>query len=368
MSAERILFLSPCVPRPGGNGLAMRAHAVSEALRELGRVEIFVRPVWPVSMWIGTHLPWLWQLGRLSARDWPWVKRGLPVSGEFSRVHVFRMAMVPWAVEFLGRVACDLDLDESEVQARGRIAALYRRKGAYLKAWTINREAEFYEAREREWLPRFRRVYASSTTEMKRLESQYPALPLVLLPNTVSVAAPKLRARSSKFRILFVGTLNHYPNADAAEFLVAELAPLLDPTRFEICIAGSGGGRRAWLKRLLSPGATVRWLGFVEDLEELYAATDAVVVPIRAGGGTRIKILEALAYGLPVVSTSVGMEGLLLEPNRDILVSETAVEFASACEMLRTNVALARDLGERGRRVVSRSYSKAALTAALGLR
>ncbi len=366
MSEQRILFLSPCVPRAGGNGLAMRAHAVSEALRELGSVEIFVRPVWPVSMWIGTHLPWLWQLGGLSARDWPWVTRELPVIGEFSRVHVFRMAMVPWSVGFVGQVACDLDLDESEVQARGRIAGLYRATRAYLKAWTINREAAFYEAREREWLPRFRRVYVSSTIELKRLQSQYPALPLVLLPNTVSLAAPILRARSGKFRVLFVGTLDHYPNADAANFLVAAIAPLLDPNRFEICIAGGGGGRIARFRRMLSPGKTVRWMGFVEDLQGLYAATDAVVVPIRAGGGTRIKILEALAHGLPVVSTAVGMEGLDLEPTRDLLLAETAVEFASACQLLRTNMELARSLGDSGRNAVAVSYSKAALTTALG--
>ena len=365
MSEERILFLSPCVPRAGGNGLAMRAHAVSEALRELGSVEIFVRPVWRVSMWIGTHVPWLWQLGGPAARDWPSMTRWLPVSGEFSRVHVFRMAMVPWAVGFVGKVACDLDLDESEVQARRRIAGLYRAKAAHLQAWTIDREAAFYEARERKWLPRFRRVYASSTIEMKRLQSQYSALPLRLLPNTVSLAAPNVRARSGKFRVLFVGTLDHYPNADAADFLVAAIAPLLDPNHFEICIAGGGGGRQARLRRMLSPGRTVRWLGFVKDLEGLYAATDAVVVPIRAGGGTRIKILEALAHGLPVVSTAVGMEGLDLEPNRELLLAETAVEFASACELLRTNMELARSLGDSGRNVVSRSYCKAVLTAAL---
>src|SRR5262249_49462527 len=90
--------------------------------------------------------------------------------------------------------------------------------------------------------------------------------------------------------------------------------------------------------------------GPVEDVEPVLRDTAAVVVPLRAGGGTRLKVLEAWAHSLPVASTTLGCEGLGAEPGADVLIGDTTADLASACVQLLTDRATARRAAQRGRR------------------
>ena len=85
-------------------------------------------------------------------------------------------------------------------------------------------------------------------------------------------------------------------------------------------------------------------------------AADVAIVPLRIGGGTRLKILDALALGTPVVSTGVGAEGILVEPGRDLLIGDAPLEFARAVHAVCTDAARARALATNGRRLVVERY------------
>ncbi|MFN3372950.1 MAG: glycosyltransferase family 4 protein, partial [Chloroflexus sp.] len=100
----------------------------------------------------------------------------------------------------------------------------------------------------------------------------------------------------------------------------------------------------------------VEYTGFVDNIRDVIARHAVEVTPIREGGGTRLKILEALALGVPVVSTSKGAEGLELIDGKHLLLADTPMDFARATSRLLTDPPLARRLGETGRQAVAVRY------------
>jgi glycosyltransferase involved in cell wall biosynthesis len=165
---------------------------------------------------------------------------------------------------------------------------------------------------------------------------------LRVVPNGCSV--PPFRGAREvhrPVRILFYGRMRYGPNADAARWLTHEIAPMLVDALGEVEVRVVGEGATDILHGPI-PSA-VRITGYVEDIASEVAGTDIVLVPLRFGSGTRIKILEALAQQVPVVSTSIGCEGLGAIHHRDLLVANTPEEMAAACAELR-NLDLRNDL------------------------
>jgi glycosyltransferase involved in cell wall biosynthesis len=102
----------------------------------------------------------------------------------------------------------------------------------------------------------------------------------------------------------------------------------------------------------------VTFVGFVDDLAKLYEEVAVVCCPILSGAGTRIKILEAAAYGRPIVSTTIGAEGIELKNGEEILIRDDPKSFAEACIRLLTDKSLAIRIGNRARAAVERKYMR----------
>lgn len=138
--------------------------------------------------------------------------------------------------------------------------------------------------------------------------------------------------------LLYQGTLRYPPNADAARFLVTEVAPklrrLVDGVRIRLV-----GLPSPEITALHDPPA-VTVVGQVPDITEELALADAVVVPLRFGSGTRVKVLEAFAHRLPVVSTTLGAEGLDVRNGTHLLVSDDASDLAKSCAEILTDDSL----------------------------
>src|SRR5262249_38828129 len=132
-----------------------------------------------------------------------------------------------------------------------------------------------------------------------------------VIPNAVRIPpSTSATRRGGPFTLLFVGTLGYYPNEDAAIFFCSEILPRLGASAsrpVRLLIVGSNPSLRV---RALAQDGKVAITGPLPDLSRCYAAADAVVVPLRAGGGTRIKVLEAFGHRRPVVSTTVGAQGI----------------------------------------------------------
>jgi len=153
--------------------------------------------------------------------------------------------------------------------------------------------------------------------------------------------------------LLFVGSLDYQPNVDGLRWFVSEVLPevrnRVPGSRLKV--VGSGGDA---MGRLDAPGVEV--LGAVDDVGAELSSANAVVVPILWGAGTRIKILEAFSCRVPVVSTTVGAEGLNLQDERELLISDDAQGFAIACERILNDRNLARRLVDRAHETLAAEY------------
>ena len=154
-----------------------------------------------------------------------------------------------------------------------------------------------------------------------------------------------------------MGTLGYYPNEDGLRYFCSCVLPLMRqmaPRVFNVTIVGTGATDGI---QQLTHEPEVRLVGAVPDVAPYYRDADAIVVPVRAGGGTRIKVLEAFSYRRPVVSTSIGIEGIDAHDAEHVLLADTADVFAEQCVRLMRDAALAERLTENALSLVRRAYS-----------
>jgi glycosyltransferase involved in cell wall biosynthesis len=195
-------------------------------------------------------------------------------------------------------------------------------------------EAQKYSLAGKRYLAAFDRVAVCADDDRTRLSEQFPEAHFMVVPNgyqppaASSVRQPR---QDAALRLLLVGTFGCYVNRDAALFLCREVLPAmlrLTVRQIHIELVGSGGAK-ALGELALNPNVKIH--DYVEDLRQHYCRADVAVVPLRAGGGTRIKILEAFAHGVPVVSTCIGAEGITVADGEHLLLANDAESFARAC-------------------------------------
>jgi glycosyltransferase involved in cell wall biosynthesis len=164
--------------------------------------------------------------------------------------------------------------------------------------------------------------------------------------------------------MLFIGALSYAPNQDAVRWFLAEILPALRAaTPCELLVAGRHAPES--LRALLASSPGVVFLGPVEYAASAYQDAHLVVAPLRAGGGTRLKILEAFALGRPVVATPLAAEGLEITPGRHALLADRAADFAAACAKLAADADLRRALAAQAREWIAARHSPSALAAPL---
>jgi glycosyltransferase involved in cell wall biosynthesis len=285
----------------------------------------------------------------------------------FDVIHAQRLYLAPLAVLLAqrapkhGRPALHLDLDDVESVTHTRLADLYRLNLQPARADSEMLEAGRYSKAERTYLPRVDRIYVCSNADAATI-APLGSGDVRIVPNAVRPPeVPPQRLTTHAFRFLFLGNLDYYPNQDAVRFFCTEVVPLLRRRAsrpFRVRIAGAG-----LTDALTSLGRIPEvWIaGRVPDVALEYGEADAVIVPIRAGGGTRIKVLEAFAHGRPVVSTTIGMEGIASTPERDFLLGDTPEALAEQCLRLMEKPGLAEALAGSAATLVRERYSQAVI-------
>jgi polysaccharide biosynthesis protein PslH len=155
--------------------------------------------------------------------------------------------------------------------------------------------------------------------------------------------------------LVYSGSLSYGPNFEAIDYFLREIYPLILARVPEIDLYVTGNLKGVPVHQLPDYSG-VKLTGFLEDVRPLIAQSWVNIVPLRSGGGTRLKVLESLALGTPVVSTSKGVEGLSLTAGEHFLKADRAEEFAEAVIKLLMDEELREDLRNRGRKAVSASY------------
>ena len=216
-----------------------------------------------------------------------------------------------------------------------------------------------------EVLADFDRVYVCSEQDRERLAGRGPA-EIRVLPNTLPVQPPLPPPPTGRpFTFLFIGTLGYYPNADGVRWWCADVLPrlrVLTATPFRLAIVGTGANLTV---SELGSLPEVDVIGQVPDVGIWYQRADAVIIPIRAGGGTRIKALEAFSFRRPVVTTTVGAEGIEAHSDRELLVADSPTAFAEQCARLMSDADLRVQLTEAAVALLVRSYLPASVSGAL---
>jgi polysaccharide biosynthesis protein PslH len=196
----------------------------------------------------------------------------------------------------------------------------------------------------------------TSEREQRILQSMAPATPTAVVPNAVDLDYFRpSSATPQPGSVLFVGLLTYRPNLEAVRFLVSEIMPKVWHMRPDARLTVVGHGWASDLEQLRGPRVVMK--GWVPDVRPYLEEAAVVVTPVRIGSGTRFKVLEALAMGKAVVSTSVGCEGLNLRHGEHLLVADEPGAFASHVLAVLNDPSAAIALGEPARAVVSAEYS-----------
>jgi glycosyltransferase involved in cell wall biosynthesis len=212
---------------------------------------------------------------------------------------------------------------------------------------------------EADFAKRSKVVCVCSEVDQQVLRRRDPQAEIAVVPNTVSipplVPSPGIAER---VRLLFVGTLDYVANDDGLMWFLDKIWPritaALGPNGCRFTIVGRNPSARILA---FADGSQVCFTGYVSDVAPYYANSDIVIAPIRFGGGTRLKILEAMSYGRPVVSTSIGAEGIPAEKSVHIEHSDTCDGFAATVVRLAKDPIARERIGAAGRKFVETKFS-----------
>lgn len=381
-----LLFLCQTLPYPPDSGVAIRTYHVlrilsrafdvtalcfyrrkgglaSEdptssvaALREFAAVEAFpvpqehstLRLAWDHMRSVTlrrVHWAFAYQSG-------PYARRLQELIGScrFDLVHVDSIALCRYfpLLGGLPVVCVHHNVESALLERRARVERGWR--GAYLSY-----QARLLEREERRWCGRCALNVVVSEADRMHLQAIVPRAPYAVVPNGVDTA--KFRPRSGRDEgIICVGETAWFPNRDALQYFCGEILPRVRAAGERAPVRWVGRVREE-TRRAYHQRYGVGFTGYVADVRSFVCDAACYVVPLRVGGGTRVKILDAWAMGKAVVSTSVGCEGLATEDGRNILIRDDPETFAQAvCAVLR-DAALRRRLGREGRQTVERYYN-----------
>jgi glycosyltransferase involved in cell wall biosynthesis len=196
----------------------------------------------------------------------------------------------------------------------------------------------------------------TSTADLDVMRAALPAKPACVVPNGVDLDYFRPAAdEPERSTVVFTGSINYRPNTDAVAFFVRDVMPRLlrlnPSTRFVVV----GQGAPDWLLRMSD--ANVEFTGAVSDVRPYLARAAVVIAPLRVGSGTRLKILEALAMEKPVVTTSIGCEGLAMVDGEHLVVADDPQSFAEETARLMSDRNRAAEIGRSGRALAERDYS-----------
>jgi glycosyltransferase involved in cell wall biosynthesis len=201
-------------------------------------------------------------------------------------------------------------------------------------------------------------VCVCSLADRQRLAKDASAARTAIIPNAADIERMQPRTSdpaTDADTVLFFGLLASVPNVDGLLFFVRDIWPRILAARPTAQFIVVGANPAPELRALEASGVTI--VGPVDDLRPFLSRAAVVIVPLRLGSGTRLKILESWAMARPVVSTSLGAEGLESVAGQHLLIADDPAEFASAVVRILSEPELAAKLGAAGRALVSESYS-----------
>lgn len=380
-----ILFLSQVLPYPLDAGPKVRSYYVLRYLAQFHRVtlvtftresdsadalahlETFCHAVYPVPLKRNRARDALYLIKSfVQGRPFLIVRDDLHTMNErlgtltlaesFDVVHADQLSMALYALRL--QVPCRvLDQHNAVWTIMQRLA---ENETSRLKRAGIMRETRLLKTYEAVTCAQFDHVV--TVTEQDRIALTFPdrapRAPLQTIPICIDPRAIKpLLFNAGARDLVCVGGMFYPPNVDGMVWFVRQVLPLIWKEAPETRMYIVGGRPAPELLALGENESRIIVTGYVSDTNEYLARSAVFIVPLRAGGGMRVKILDAWARGVPMVSTTVGAEGIVFIPNVNILIADTPTEFAQATLRLIQDRIFAMRVAQQGRQWVETHYA-----------
>ena len=377
----KILFLSPTVPFPLTDGGRIRVFNLLKQIAQKSEVTLLALETQPTD---AEGVSKLQQLGIQvhlvsNAPTLPRLSFSTLANAFFKRqpITVARYDLPAYRQQFKALIATDtFDLIHYEMFHTAQFrtetdlpgvlsqqnvdSAIWRR----LCGETVNPFYKFaywtqqlaFQRYERVLSPKFDAVTCTSDIDAAVFQRHCAEDVIEIIPNGVDVAhyQPDFSAEAPA-HLIYIGSMDWYPNEDAVSFFADEVLPQIHTEVPEVKFSIVGGNPSARVQKLAEKEGIVV-TGRVPEIKPYFAEATVFVVPLRIGSGTRLKILEALAMGKAIVSTSVGAEGLDLKDGEEIFIADEPTVFAEAVTRLLKDPPLRRRIGESGRARVEQDY------------
>ncbi len=387
LNRPRLLFLSHRLPYPPHNGASIRTYhtlrqlaqefevvmlcfdRVDHALRNTSiddriaglspwaAVRVFpipeqhsrVRYTWNHLRSLLTGLPYVHYVHESAAFEAALMRE--LASGNFDLVHIDSLDLQRF-LPLVGHlpVVCTHHNAESVLLDR-RVA---RELGP--RAWYIRHQAALLARSESSLLPRADLNVTASDVDSALLQELAPSARFATIPNGVDTEYFTPSRNGAGTGCVFVGGTTWFPNRDGLEWFAADILPQMRSAGVEAPVEWVGRVTDAERTEFAAlPGFS--FTGYVDDIRPHVRAAACFIAPLRVGGGTRLKILDAWAMGMPVIATSVACEGLDAVPGENILVADDVAGFVREVSRVLADPALGARLGAAGRTTVEHAYS-----------
>ncbi len=210
---------------------------------------------------------------------------------------------------------------------------------------------------EREYCPRFSVNLVVSPEDGEILAGHVPGVQAKVVANGVDTEYFTPRADPGGNTLLFCGGLDWYPNGEAMAYFFDQIWPLLTRRLPDSRVVVVGRKPPKWLMQLGDSDRRVHVTGFVDDVRPYFREATAYICPIRVGGGTRLKILDALAMGMPLIGTTFACSGISVQDEKHVLLADTPEAFVNQVLRVLADPVLRANLASQGRDLVCQDYS-----------
>ena len=377
----RVLFVTPYLPAPPDFGGAIRMYALIREVAKAHEVTILslagpgddpALTERELGTTIAVRVPWTGRqppsaakrLGQLralfsprSAQHRQMIHPALQSAlDRLLREQPVELVQFEFSLTALYRLPCDLPVVLDVHNVEHDLVRQIARHGSVIRRWFNGIEWRKLRRDEIEAWRRASLCLATSVADSQVIEAATGRTAIVI-PNGIDLERVPRRPLTlgRPERLVFVGTLRYWPNAEGLRFFVSRVLPLLRARIPSVEFVAVGADPPAELAAM-ARAAGVRLVGRVPDPQPWLERAGIVVVPLLSGGGTRLKILEAFAAGRPVVSTRLGAAGLEVEDGVHLLLADSPEEFAQAVTRLVESPQLRESLVENAWRLVNQRY------------
>ncbi len=272
----------------------------------------------------------------------------------YDLVHLDTISLLPYFSEVRHLPAV---LDHHNIESHMLLRRAENEENA-LKKWYFKQEGTRLESIEAKFCPEFSLNITCSDIDKNRLETIAPASRVQEIPNGVDIQYfkpdPSVKQNCS---LIFIGTLSWYPNIEAVRFIAQQLWPELKQAIPQISIDIIGAKPPEDIQQLGEQDVHFNVHGFVDDILPYLDRAAIYICPIMDGGGTKLKILDALSMGKAIVAHTIACEGIEVENGKNVLFAHSVDEYIDAIKQLLSNEGLRREMGQSARRLIEDNYA-----------